>query len=294
MLCATAVEERVVMARILLQTTIPQSDDNWHVGRFSMVADELRVAGHAVTARDRNRGFRPDPVLSRLDNLEFDELWLMAVDQGDGLAKEDTKGILRFRARGGGVLTARDHADLGCCLCTLGTLGRMNHFSRFRSEGAPIYDDRDNPDIAAPNVNSGANGDYQPVFVHGPVHEILRTTSGGGDRIEWFPAHPHEGAVYAPLECDFARVLAQGRSSRTGRRFNLAAIVDGEVSASGRPMGRAVVTSTFHQFADYNWDTQRGAPSFVTDPPGSEIERDPSRLAVYMDYVTNLARWLAP
>jgi hypothetical protein len=59
-------------------------------------------------------------------------------------------------------------------------------------------------------------------------------------------------------------------------------------------MGRAVVTSTFHQFADYNWDIDRGAPSFVTEPPGSEIKRDPARLATYMDYVVNLARWLAP
>ncbi len=282
------------MARILLQTTIPPRDDDWHVGRFSMVADELRTAGHAVTARDRNRGFRSDPLLSRLDTLDFDELWLMAVDAGDGLTKEDAKGILRFRAQGGGVLTARDHANVGCCLCSLGTLGRMNHFNRFNSHGALIAEECDNPNIAAPNVNSGANGDYQPVFVNGPVHEILHTTDGRGHRIEWFPAHPHEGAVSAPPEFEFARVLAQGRSSTTGRRFNLAVLVDDEVSALGRAMGRAVVTSTFHQFADYNWDTRRGAPSFVTDPPGSEIERDPARLATYMDYVANLARWLAP
>jgi hypothetical protein len=136
MLWPTAVDERIVMARILLQTTIPPSDDNWHAGRFSMVADELRVAGHAVTARDRTRGFRPDPILSRLDTLEFDELWLMAVDEGDGLAKEDAKGILRFRALGGGVLTARDHENLGCCLCSLGPSGHGDRraYERRRSE----------------------------------------------------------------------------------------------------------------------------------------------------------------
>jgi hypothetical protein len=294
MLRTTAVGERIVVARILLQTTIPSNDDDWDVRRFSMLADELRVAGHAVTERDRDRGFRPDAVLSRLDMLEFDELWLMAVDTGDGLAKDDATGILRFRARGGAVLTARDHENVGCCLCSLGTLGRMNHFNRVNPDGSLIPDDRDNPNIAPPNFHSGANGDYQPVLVHGPVHEILRTTGGRGDRIEWFPAHPHEGAISAPSELDFARVIAQGRSSATGRRFNLAAAVDGERLASGRPMGRAVVTSTFHQFADYNWDIDRGAPSFVTEPPGSEIKRDPARLATYMDYVVNLARWLAP
>ena len=281
------------MARILLQSTIPPGDDDWHVGRFSMLADELRVMGHSVTARDRDRGFRSDAVLSRLDTLDFDELWLIAVDTGDGLTKEDARGILRFRAQGGGVLTARDHENVGCCLYCLGTLGRMNHFNRWNPDDELVEDDRDNPNIAPPNFHSGANGDYQPVFFHGPVHELLRSGGGTGRRIEWFPAHPHEGAVSAPAELEFASVLAQGRSTATGRRFNLAVVVDGERSASGQEMGRAVVTSSFHQFADYNWDIDRGAPSFVTDAPGSEIKRDPSRLATYMDYVANLARWLA-
>ncbi len=34
--------------------------------------------------------------------------------------------------------------------------------------------------------------------------------------------------------------------------------------------------------------------SFVTDPPGSDIKRDPARLVTYMDYVANLARWPVP
>jgi hypothetical protein len=59
-------------------------------------------------------------------------------------------------------------------------------------------------------------------------------------------------------------------------------------------MGRAVAESTFHHFADYNWDLDRGAPSFVTEEPGSQIKADPSRLAVYKDYVRNIATWLQP
>ncbi len=43
-----------------------------------------------------------------------------------------------------------------------------------------------------------------------------------------------------------------------------------------------------------NWDTDAGAPSFVTDPPGDEMKRDPSRLEIFKDYVHNIARWLAP
>ena len=59
-------------------------------------------------------------------------------------------------------------------------------------------------------------------------------------------------------------------------------------------MGRALAESTFHHFADYNWDLDRGAPSFVTEPPGTQIKADPSRLAVFKDYVRNIATWLQP
>jgi hypothetical protein len=53
-----------------------------------------------------------------------------------------------------------------------------------------------------------------------------------------------------------------------------------------------VACSTFHHFADMNWNTAAGAPPFVTDVPGDEIERDPSRLAIFKDFVHNIARWL--
>jgi hypothetical protein len=33
-------------------------------------------------------------------------------------------------------------------------------------------------------------------------------------------------------------------------------------------------------------------PSFVTDPPGDGIAKDPRPLEIYKDYVTNLAAWL--
>jgi hypothetical protein len=170
----------------------------------------------------------------------------------------------------------------------------VNHFNHFNPEAELVADDQDNPTIAPPNYHSGANGDYQPVMVDGTVHDLLRTDRTPSGRIAWFPAHPHEGSVSAPPEYDFARPLAQGRSAVTGRPFNVAVVLDGECSADGNPQGRAIATSTFHQFADYNWDTDRGAPSFVTDAPGTEMKQDPSRLEIYKDYVRNLARWLAP
>src|SRR6476469_773374 len=93
------------LANILLQTTIPDTPDDWNVGRFALLADELRGSGHEVTARNRDAG-GDDSVLSVLDSSDYDELWLMAVDTGDGLTPGDAAGIMRFRERGGGVLTA--------------------------------------------------------------------------------------------------------------------------------------------------------------------------------------------
>jgi hypothetical protein len=300
------------MAKILLQTTIGDVADDWNVGRFSLLADELRRGGHEVTARNRDpdttggtdstRGTgdaggvgdagTADPVLSTLDAQEFDQLWLMAVDAGGGLSPEDAAGIGRFRERGGGILTARDHQDLGACLLRLGSIGRLNHFHTRNPEPDARRDDPDNPDISWPNYHSGANGDYQPVVAPEPVHELLRTTKTPSGRIEWFPAHPHEGAVSAPADLPQARVIARGRSTVTGREFNLAVALDGETAPDGRPLGRVVACSTFHHFADMNWDTAAGAPSFVTDRPGDGIERDPSRLEVFKDHVHNIARWL--
>lgn len=277
--------------KVLLQTTIVDTADDWNVGRFSLLADELRHAGHDVTARNRDLG-ETDPILSTLDTLDYDQLWLFAVDIGGGLSSQDAAAIMRFRERGGGVLTARDHQDLGSCLLSLGSIGRLNHFHSENPEPEARLDDEDTPTISWPNYHSGANGDYQRAVAEEPVHDLLLTDKTSSGRIEWFPAHPHEGAVSAPPGYDFARVVALGHSTVTGRQFHLAVCLDGESDRDGRPVGRAVASSTFHHFADMNWDVDRGAPSFVTDPPGDEIKRDPSRLEVFKDYVHNIARWL--
>jgi hypothetical protein len=55
-----------------------------------------------------------------------------------------------------------------------------------------------------------------------------------------------------------------------------------------------VAESSFHHFVDYNWDTSKGCPSFLEEPPGDEIKQHPERLADIKAYVTNLARWLSP
>ncbi|MDO0974035.1 hypothetical protein [Mycolicibacterium frederiksbergense] len=279
------------MAKILLQTTIAENPGDWDISRFSLLARELRDAGHHVIARNRVDGADDDPVLSHVDSLGVDQVWLMAVDVGDGLSAADAEAIVRFRHNGGGVLTARDHQNLGCCLLQLGSLGAVNQFHHTVDDPVALCDDQDNPDIAWPNYHSGANGDYQPVLSGDPVHELLRTAQTRSGRIEWFPAHPHEGAVSA--DGPHASVLAQGRSAHTGRRFNLAVLLDGETAPDGRKLGRALAASTFHHFADYNWDIDLGAPDFVTEPPGTGIKDDPYPLQAFKDYIRNVADWLS-
>ncbi len=281
------------MAKILLQTTIPFAEDDWNVSRFSLLSEALVADGHEVVARNEELDTNGDDhFVMQLPDSDFDQLWLMAVDTGDGLTQAESDAIIEFRKRGGGVLTARDHQDLGLCLSHLGSLGRFNHFHTYNLEpGRTENDDQDNPNISYPNYHSGANGNYQKISAVAPVHPLLKSAKAGGGVIEYFPAHPHEGAVGVPEGTTFARVIATGTSTVTGRRFNLAVAVEGE-PFDGGVMGRAVAVSTFHHLADLNWDTDRGAPSFVTDKPGDEIKRDPARFEIFKDYVRNIALWL--
>ena len=122
--------------RILLQTTIPYREDDWHIGRFGLLVAHLRglkdedgAPRFVVTARDRAPDASgDDPVLSGLAKADFDELWLFAVDTGNGLTAADQAGILQFRARGGGLMITRDHMDLGCSICELGPVGAAHIF----------------------------------------------------------------------------------------------------------------------------------------------------------------------
>ena len=153
------------MAKILLQTTIPFAEDDWNVSRFSLLREALEADGHEVVARDEEMdASRNDHLMMGLPDSDFDQLWLMAVDTGDGLTQAESDAIIEFRKRGGGILTARDHQDLGLCLCHLGSIGQLNHFHTYNLEpGRTENDDQDNPNISYPNYHSGANGNYQKI-----------------------------------------------------------------------------------------------------------------------------------
>ena len=282
--------------KILLQTTIPATDDDWSIARFGMLAGFLRAQTDergrpifSVTARDRDSPDAIDPVLAALDDRDFDEMWLFAVDTGGGLKPEECQAISRFRRGSRGVLVTRDHMDLGSSVCTLDGVGLAHQFHTKNLDARDPLE-RDDPytlSIDWPNFHSGANGDFQVIEVVGDTHPVLADAASPTGAVRYLPSHPHEGAVIAPANQD-ARVIARGRSRATGRAFNLAVAFEGE-----RGRGRAIAQSSFHHFADYNWDPRTGCPSFVTEPPGDAMLREPAALASVQRYVRNVAIWLA-
>lgn len=283
--------------KILIQTTIPCTGNDWAVARFSRLAGLLAGLRDAdgrplfdVLARDRDAGDGPDSLLSTLDASDVDVMWLMAVDTGAGLHPGECRAIERFRQRGGGLLVARDHMDLGSSLCALAYIGAAQHFHTKNRESDPARhadDDRGTPYIRWPNYHSGRNGDYQQLLVAGPVHPVLADPASATGAIRFFPAHPHEGAISAPQD-EAASVIACGQSLASAARFNLIVAFEG-----GAGRGRALAHSSFHHFADYNWDPRSGCPGFVSEAPGDGMAANPAALRDIQRYAVNAAHWLA-
>jgi hypothetical protein len=283
--------------RILLQTTISTAENDWSIARFSklgaLLSEQRDADGaplYAVTMRDRDPPGQPDPVLSTIDSSDFDALWLFAVDAGDGLTEPDCAAITRFRQNGRGLLVARDHMDLGSSVCSLGHVGDAHYFHSKRQDPDPEKRQRDDPFTLAidwPNFHSGANGDYQAIEIVGSPHPVLTNEKSPTGFIRYLPSHPHEGDVCAPERAD-ARVILKGRSKITGREFNIAVAFE-----PGPRGGPGIAQSTFHHFADYNWDTDSGSPSFVSESPGEGLKRHVEALADTHRYALNVAAWLS-
>jgi hypothetical protein len=83
-------------------------------------------------------------------------------------------------------------------------------------------------------------------------------------------------------------VIATSRSLATGNQFNIAVAFE-----RSNAIGPAIAESTFHHFVDYNWDTTRGCPDFVTETAGDGLARNPRAMASVHRYVNNVALWLA-
>ena len=285
--------------KILLQTTIPYTEDDWHIGRFSLLAEHLRSikddsGNHLYDVATRNREANPgeaDSLLSKLDESDFDQLWLFGLEVGDGLTKEECAAITRFRQSGRGLLSTRDHNDMGASMCTIGGVGQAHYFHSKRQEpdeSRRRRDDNVTMNVDWPNYHSGANGDFQRI--NAVDHPLLHRVDGS--LIEFFPAHPHEGAVGVPEGAN-ARVVAASKSLVTERPFNLIVAFEHQTDQHGNGLGRAIAESSFHHMADYNWNPEMGCPSFLEEPPGDQYRREPDKLNDVKQYLANAAAWLA-
>jgi hypothetical protein len=187
--------------RILMQTTIPTVADDWSIARFSRLGALLREQRdergdplYEVTMRDRDPAGQPDSLLSTIDESNFDQLWLFAVDSGDGLTGEDCAAISSFRRSGGGLLVTRDHMDLGSSICTLGGVGRAHYFHSINPDPDPAKPRIDDPwttYFSWANFHSGANGDFQQIEIVGPAHPVLVDAGSPTGTIRLLPAHPN-------------------------------------------------------------------------------------------------------
>lgn len=258
------------MANILVQTTLCDGEGEWQIERFSSLVSLLRADGHDVVARNREPAQNgADPVLSSLDTSHFDELWLFAADRGDGLAPADVRGILRFRERGGGILTSRDQENTGLSLLNLGSVGLVNHF---RSYNRQPRRQRVRRYLNALDL-SAQDRTRQRIVPLEPVHELLRTQRSSSGVIEYFPATEHETAISVPPYAPYARVIAVSGSGSVVNA-NLAIVIDDERCYDGTRCGRAVATSCLHHFADDRVDADGASEMFE-------------------DFARNAAHWLA-
>src|SRR5437870_5751240 len=168
--------------RILLQTTIPSTADDWSIERFSALHRLLAASGHEVTSRNR------DESLAAIDRSPFDQIWLFGADAGNGIAEEECAALTRFRATGRGLLVTRDHQDLGSSICDIGGVGAAHYFHSRNPDpdrSRQARDDRQAANIDWPNYHSGQNGEYQRIRIRGDIHPLMRRADGAA--IEWFP-----------------------------------------------------------------------------------------------------------
>jgi hypothetical protein len=121
----------------------------------------------------------------------------------------------------------------------------------------------------------------------------MKNPNSPSGKIEFFPAHPHEGGIGIPANNSHAKVIATSKSIVTQREFNLIVAQESYRDSQGNILGRAIANSSFHHLVDYNWDISQGCPSFVDEPPGKGMSENPQALNDIQAYVKNATLWLA-
>lgn len=142
--------------RILLQTSIPYVHDDWNVGRFSLLAAQLRCFAD-VTTRDRQADESGnDPLLVDLSRDRFDEVWLFGVDGGVALSEARASDPrARTVARGRSLATGREFDLLVAFDRTASQPGRAIAQSSFHH----FADYNWSPELGAPSFVTEPAGD---------------------------------------------------------------------------------------------------------------------------------------
>ena len=122
-----------------------------------------------------------------------------------------------------------------------------------------------------------------------PSHALLRRADGGV--IRYLPSHPHEGAVSAPRPGERGAGSGSRDEPHDGKTVQPDSC-DRSLSARRSRTRARGCGSHFPPLRDYNWNTERGAPSFVDEPPSDGLQRTPQALSDTHTYARNIAKWL--
>jgi hypothetical protein len=279
--------------RALLQSTIATDPNDWCVARFSLLAEQIRQAGCAIdpgfslTVQDYPAvGPAREQLHSALAAGHYGQVWLMAPDLDNGPEPAFFSALEAAVAAGTQLVIARDHTDLGSSLLALGgCLEPVTQTQTFKRTWPGLACDNEYanpscPTIDTPCVVTGQNGAVQICRKRSDHALLAFDTLIPGHLV--LPAHPHEGVIRPTTATQ--QVLLSSYSITSGRE-QITAILD---EAPGR--GAVLHHSTFHHFADFNLEVERGAPDFVIDPPSAQIAQSPQLLADQRAYVAAVVR----
>ena len=178
-------------------------------------------------------------------------------------------------------MIARDHTDLGSSMLAFGgCLASVTETQTFKRTWPDFASDNEYvnplcPGIDTPCVVTGQNGGVQ-ICRKRSDHPLLAFDALIPGHVV-MPAHPHEGVIR--LTAASQQVLLSSYSITSGRE-QITAILD---EAPGR--GAVLHHSTFHHFADFNLEVERGAPEFVLEPISRQIAESPELLSDWRAYV---------
>lgn len=130
-----------------------------------------------------------------------------------------------------------------------------------------------------PNCDPGADNELRQLEVAADIRPVRVDEWSPADVVVFLPSCPHEGAVHGQQDRD-ALVIRNG--------FNLTVAFE-----CSRGRGRFIAECRLHRFAEDNFDLQWAHPSFVNEPAGVPMLRDPAAVASVRVYVRNVATWLA-